>query len=889
MLRFISGKFKPVSLDFNVWNHSLPEIYGIILGMFSKLGLIECLGISESELLDFIIDVDRGYLATFYHSFYHAADVTAVLYHMLLEMNASQYLCKPDMAALLLAGLCHDIGHPGLNNLFQVNAKTELAMEYGETSVLEKYSCSLAMDLVAKHKLFRNVASSPAAILPENIRATEESMKESMIKAIMATDMSFHYDMLNNLNTLIEVTSTPSSTPFSSDSETTGTESDADVESTPSSPVRVGCKHSTDTLVNGATSSTSETLHSLRSRYGCPVSQHHHHHRRQFSSSSASSSSSDDSLCSEGSTQTTHSIDVARSPSDLTPELRQTLCNCLLHAADISNPVKPWALCKKWSDLVVQEFFRQGDIEKAQNLPISPNMDREQYNQPQIGLGFGDFVVQPYFESFAEFLPEAAPFLVSLASNREQWVLQKAAMEAEKAACLAQDSISKTATTTTTIADSADAVNVEQDNQPVDSDLLQGHLTTGRRVSVAAGVLVLDDTRPHRSPHHRRLRHLVKTEDGAHHHHAIRKIKRSLSGRALSSYLRDLHLNPRSKQASNKTAMGQGVAASTLKREAALVGKKAETAMSLTDSNTANKTEDIEESRLSHSKPASPQDDESCDNMSQYSHSSPTPITQYRQRRHGSLQLEHKYPSIREEYGDGYVILNHQDTSPGRTWDRSDHDSDDVKFIPLDPLHASRMPGAWPQSNYGFEMSFHDGMPPKSTEQRHQNPQHPHQPPLHALTSRSSTPAVLTGTIHYDWGRRKSGRTGCGPLDDICVCMAPSSTVVTATPLSSISTAAVDSIHSLSHGPLSPALGSAEGPFQSHHQEHKPLAKMESAAMVPAAVSVSSDDGPLGCVVSTSASRDQTETPNRLHYRSGELNPCLFHGQVIHRAASAWS
>ncbi|KAF9085164.1 cGMP-dependent 3',5'-cyclic phosphodiesterase, partial [Mortierella sp. AD031] len=79
--------------------------------MFVKLELVECLGITSDELLDFIVDVDRGYLAIFYHSFYHAADVTSVLYHMLQDMRASQYLSKPDMAALLLAGLCHDIGH----------------------------------------------------------------------------------------------------------------------------------------------------------------------------------------------------------------------------------------------------------------------------------------------------------------------------------------------------------------------------------------------------------------------------------------------------------------------------------------------------------------------------------------------------------------------------------------------------------------------------------------------------------------------------------------------------------------------------------------------------------------------------------------------------------
>ncbi|ORZ27839.1 hypothetical protein BCR41DRAFT_299809 [Lobosporangium transversale] len=469
MLRFLSGKCEPRGLDFNVWDYSMPEIYGIILGMFTKLGLVECLGISESDLLDFIIDVDKGYHATYYHSFYHAADVTAVLYRILFDMNASQYLTKPDMATLLLAGLCHDIGHPGLNNLFQVNAKTELYERYGEASVLEKYSCSLAMELVAKHKLFRNIASSPDAILPEGNHPTEDGMKDAMIKAIMATDMSFHYDMLNNLNTLIEVISTPLSSPSISDNEPTEAESGPDT-SLQSSPTQSSFSCNCTAL----SSPTVYKIPSLCSRFSsCPVAQqpshihHHDHHRRQSSISSTSSISSSDSGCSEESTQTTHSLDMGRPSFNLTPELRQSLCNCLLHAADISNAVKPWGLCKRWSDMIVQEFFRQGDIEKARNLPISPNMDRNQHNQAQISLGFADFVVRPYFESLAAFLPDAAPFLTTLASNRAQWLLQKEALEAAKDMSMN--------TCVATVAETHETNGISSPIQP--------HLTTGRRVS----------------------------------------------------------------------------------------------------------------------------------------------------------------------------------------------------------------------------------------------------------------------------------------------------------------------------------------------------------------------------------------------------------------------
>ncbi|KAF9986224.1 High affinity cAMP-specific and IBMX-insensitive 3',5'-cyclic phosphodiesterase 9A [Mortierella antarctica] len=436
LLRFVSGRAKPVDLDFNVWDYTVPEIYGYILGMFVRLELVDCLGITSGELLDFIIDVDRGYRATFYHSFYHAADVTAVLYHMLQGMRASQYLSRPDMAALLLAGLCHDIGHPGLNNLFQVNAKTELVKDHGEASVLEKYSCSLAMELVTKHALFQNIAHSPTATQPEGQPATESAMREAMIKAILATDMSFHYDMLNNLSALIEATTSPlSSSASDAESETDpdqdGSELDLQQSSPPPPPMlppptqphpSIRVREPTSALsieqrkqktVSIASPLCASSEPSTPDPTGCAMRGHRRH-------------SSNDSSCSQDSIDSTSSSTpqsiCSRSPADFTPEQRQNLCNCLLHAADISNAVKPWTVCKRWSDLVVQEFFRQGDIEKAQGLPVSPNMDRNQHNQPQISLGFGDFVVQPYFEAFIDLLPDASPVLASLANNRDQWL-----------------------------------------------------------------------------------------------------------------------------------------------------------------------------------------------------------------------------------------------------------------------------------------------------------------------------------------------------------------------------------------------------------------------------------------------------------------------------------
>ncbi|CAO3642719.1 unnamed protein product [Cunninghamella blakesleeana] len=94
----------------------------------------------------------------------------------------------------------------------------------------------------------------------------------------------------------------------------------------------------------------------------------------------------------------------------------------LLHAADISNTVRPWHLSKQWSDLIVQEFFRQGDYEKLAGMDVSPGMDRDVSNQPDISLTFGDLLVRPYFEALTNLLPDAYIFLDILENNRDEWL-----------------------------------------------------------------------------------------------------------------------------------------------------------------------------------------------------------------------------------------------------------------------------------------------------------------------------------------------------------------------------------------------------------------------------------------------------------------------------------
>uniref|UniRef100_A0A6Q2XM44 Phosphodiesterase n=1 Tax=Esox lucius TaxID=8010 RepID=A0A6Q2XM44_ESOLU len=69
----------------------------------------------------------------------------------------------------------------------------------------------------------------------------------------------------------------------------------------------------------------------------------------------------------------------------------------MLHAADISHPAKDWPLHYRWTQALMEEFFRQGDKEVELGLPFSPLCDRKTTMIAQSQIGFIDFIVEPTF------------------------------------------------------------------------------------------------------------------------------------------------------------------------------------------------------------------------------------------------------------------------------------------------------------------------------------------------------------------------------------------------------------------------------------------------------------------------------------------------------------
>ncbi|KAI8822965.1 uncharacterized protein EV422DRAFT_386421 [Fimicolochytrium jonesii] len=90
-----------------------------------------------------------------------------------------------------------------------------------------------------------------------------------------------------------------------------------------------------------------------------------------------------------------------------TREDRTLLMQMLMKCSDVSNPTKAWPIYHTWIQRITEEFFCQGDREKALGLPISPfcNRDGAKGADPRSSQkSFIEFIVAPLIEAVGEWV-----------------------------------------------------------------------------------------------------------------------------------------------------------------------------------------------------------------------------------------------------------------------------------------------------------------------------------------------------------------------------------------------------------------------------------------------------------------------------------------------------
>ncbi len=214
-----------------------------------------------------------------YHNGVHAADVTQAMHCFLRQDVLRRTLSPLEVMAALVASVCHDLDHPGMNERFLVATHNHLAGLYNNSSVLENHHWRSGLSLLWSSGLADHLAPHDLARLRRTLRAM-----------VLATDITRQREFLDRLR-------------------------------------------------------------SLRSEGG-----------------------------------------LTAAALAASAERRTFILQIAMKCADISNPCRPWSVCRLWSHRASEEFFRQGDREKELGLEVSNLCDRTEMTVAKVRWGIPNLV-----------------------------------------------------------------------------------------------------------------------------------------------------------------------------------------------------------------------------------------------------------------------------------------------------------------------------------------------------------------------------------------------------------------------------------------------------------------------------------------------------------------
>ncbi|KAF4042600.1 3'5'-cyclic nucleotide phosphodiesterase [Phytophthora infestans] len=146
----------------------------------------QALNIESSLLVNFLLEIQRGYIATNpYHNAIHAADVMQSVHYFLTQPELQPYLRPLDRAISLIAAGVHDFMHDGFNNGFHISTASEIALRYNDHAVLENYHVAQSFLVMKNSDL--NVLGQLA---PDDFKYA----RDMIIQMVLATDMAKHFE-----------------------------------------------------------------------------------------------------------------------------------------------------------------------------------------------------------------------------------------------------------------------------------------------------------------------------------------------------------------------------------------------------------------------------------------------------------------------------------------------------------------------------------------------------------------------------------------------------------------------------------------------------------------------------------------------------------------------
>ena len=185
----INWAFDPFLVDQQV-------LYFNFARMLELTGITNRFDLKQEVVLNFAKNIANKYQTNTYHNFQHGFSTAHFCFISIYRCHdIEKCLRSIDVFALLIAALMHDVDHPGTNNNYEIQKKTELAIRYNDTSVLEAHHAAVGWDIIYNQ-------SGNNTIVDQLSIEDLNTFRKTTIRAILHTDMVHHFSLIDQLSGL---------------------------------------------------------------------------------------------------------------------------------------------------------------------------------------------------------------------------------------------------------------------------------------------------------------------------------------------------------------------------------------------------------------------------------------------------------------------------------------------------------------------------------------------------------------------------------------------------------------------------------------------------------------------------------------------------------------
>lgn len=161
--------------------------------LFQKWELDQHFKLDKARLHNFLSTVEAGYQDAPYHNNSHGADVARTLHFFLAKGEIRSYLSPLEIMAALIAGLVHDVDHPGRTNQFHIASGDLKAILYNDKSVLENHHSAQAFFYLRRpeNAFLNGLDDKDYAVL-----------RKTIIDMVLHTDLALHFEFVSQFKSM---------------------------------------------------------------------------------------------------------------------------------------------------------------------------------------------------------------------------------------------------------------------------------------------------------------------------------------------------------------------------------------------------------------------------------------------------------------------------------------------------------------------------------------------------------------------------------------------------------------------------------------------------------------------------------------------------------------